>query len=158
MVGFHQDQQADWVAELSCGHGQHVRHQPPFTLRPWVTTPEGRGSRLGQPLDCVRCDRLELPEDFVSYRTTPTFTADTVPPGLLSEHTTKPGVWGKLEVQSGALAFVFTGESERRRIIGAGEHTFIPPEAKHRVEVIGPVVFALSFYRAPFSVMPPPSP
>jgi hypothetical protein len=30
ITGFHQDEEANWVAELSCGHQQHVRHRPPF--------------------------------------------------------------------------------------------------------------------------------
>jgi hypothetical protein len=30
IVGFHQDEHADWVAELQCGHTQHVRHHPPW--------------------------------------------------------------------------------------------------------------------------------
>ena len=25
IVGFHQDEEAHWVAELECGHNQHVR-------------------------------------------------------------------------------------------------------------------------------------
>ncbi|MDX1637048.1 MAG: DUF3565 domain-containing protein [Balneolaceae bacterium] len=40
--GFHKDDQGDWVAELECGHYQHVRHDPPWQLRPWVVTPQGR--------------------------------------------------------------------------------------------------------------------
>ncbi len=31
--GYHQDEVGDWVAELRCGHGQHVRHRPPFWVR-----------------------------------------------------------------------------------------------------------------------------
>jgi hypothetical protein len=56
IVGFHQDQAGDWVADLECGHTQHVRHHPPFELRPWVVTPEGRESKLGVKLDCKKCD------------------------------------------------------------------------------------------------------
>ena len=37
IVGYHQDQLGDWVAELECGHGQHVRHDPPWQVREWVT-------------------------------------------------------------------------------------------------------------------------
>ena len=44
------------MADLACGHGQHVRHDPPWQVREWVTTPEGRASRLGMELDCKRCD------------------------------------------------------------------------------------------------------
>lgn len=62
ITGFHRDPAEDWVAELVCGHGQHVRHKPPFFSRPWILTVEGRHSRLGVELDCVRCDRFELPE------------------------------------------------------------------------------------------------
>ena len=56
IVGYHQDESADWVAELDCGHPQHVQHQPPWIERPWVVTSEGRRSRLGLELDCKRCD------------------------------------------------------------------------------------------------------
>ena len=62
IAGYHQDEQQDWVAELECGHFQHVRHKPPWTNRLWVMTPEGRESKLGQQLECVKCDRGE-PKD-----------------------------------------------------------------------------------------------
>lgn len=55
IVGFHQDEQGDWVADLECGHTQHVRHNPPWQNRPWVLTASGRRSRLGKILECVRC-------------------------------------------------------------------------------------------------------
>jgi hypothetical protein len=58
IVGYHQDEKGDWVAELACGHQRHVRHQPPFQLRPWVLDPEGRQARLGEPLDCGLCDQM----------------------------------------------------------------------------------------------------
>jgi uncharacterized protein DUF3565 len=56
IVGFHLDEERHWVAELECGHNQHVRHDPPWTRRAWVTTPEGRRSRVGTTLDCKKCD------------------------------------------------------------------------------------------------------
>lgn len=56
IVGFHQDELGDWIAELECGHGQHVRHTPPWLVRPWVITPEGRHAMVGKELDCKRCD------------------------------------------------------------------------------------------------------
>lgn len=59
IVGYHRDEEDHWVAELACGHNQHVRHQPPWVERPWVTTEAGRHSRLGLPLECVKCDRNE---------------------------------------------------------------------------------------------------
>jgi hypothetical protein len=62
ITGFHQDQEEQWVAELECGHNQHVRHDPPWESRPWVVTPDGRRGRLGMRLNCVKCDRDEPPD------------------------------------------------------------------------------------------------
>ncbi|MFG0261406.1 MAG: DUF3565 domain-containing protein [Novipirellula sp. JB048] len=55
IVGYHQDDQSHWVAKLACGHNQHVRHDPPLVSRLWVTTAEGRSSRLGMRLNCKKC-------------------------------------------------------------------------------------------------------
>ena len=57
IAGFHQDDELHWVAELECGHNQHVRHTPPWRNRPWVTTPEGRARMLGTTLPCRKCDQ-----------------------------------------------------------------------------------------------------
>jgi hypothetical protein len=54
--GYHQDHEHHWVAELACGHFQHVRHDPPLVERPWVLTDEGRAARLGAMLECKKCD------------------------------------------------------------------------------------------------------
>ena len=62
IVGYHLDEEDHWVAELECGHNQHVRHDPPFVNRPWVATEAGRESMLGYRLDCRKCD-LDLPVD-----------------------------------------------------------------------------------------------
>jgi hypothetical protein len=59
ITGFHQDSEYDWVAELACGHFQHVRHRPPWIQRPWVVTEKGRAAMLGKLLDCKKCDRGE---------------------------------------------------------------------------------------------------
>jgi hypothetical protein len=59
ITGFHQDDEAHWVADLSCGHTQHVRHDPPWQNRPWVITEQGRSGFIGTPLDCRLCDEDE---------------------------------------------------------------------------------------------------
>ena len=56
IAGYHTDDEDHWVAELQCGHFQHVRHQPPFINRPWVMTLVTRKKMLGQQLNCVKCD------------------------------------------------------------------------------------------------------
>jgi hypothetical protein len=56
ITAFHQDEEHHWVADLACGHSQHVRHDPPWLTRPWTQTEEGRAAKLGQILDCRKCD------------------------------------------------------------------------------------------------------
>ena len=56
ITGFHQDEEQHWVAELECGHNQHVRHNPPWTYRPWVMTLEDRIGHTGSELNCRKCD------------------------------------------------------------------------------------------------------
>jgi hypothetical protein len=60
--GFHQDHERHWVAELACGHFQHVRHNPPWINRPWVLSLDGRIAALGSGLDCKKCDQAAPPD------------------------------------------------------------------------------------------------
>ncbi|TVT84705.1 DUF3565 domain-containing protein [Pseudomonas sp. H3(2019)] len=53
--GFHLDEDGHWVVELSCGHTQHLRHQPPWQSRAWVQNPAKRTEKIGQPFDCGWC-------------------------------------------------------------------------------------------------------
>jgi len=61
VTGFHLDAEGHWVADLACGHGQHVRHDPPWQNRLWVTTPEGRAGFVGTLLACVKCPLMQAP-------------------------------------------------------------------------------------------------
>lgn len=61
IVGFHIDEEilrsdAAQVADLACGHTQHVRHDPPWQNRPWVLTEQGRKEKLGVMLECKTCE------------------------------------------------------------------------------------------------------
>jgi hypothetical protein len=60
IVGYHQDEGGDWIAELACDHQQHVRHQPPFHRQPWILEADARRQRLGTPLRCRLCEQ-DLP-------------------------------------------------------------------------------------------------
>ncbi|MDG9930787.1 MULTISPECIES: DUF3565 domain-containing protein [unclassified Pseudomonas] len=55
VLGFHRDEDGHWVADLSCGHTQHLRHLPPWQNRAWVTDPRERERHLGQPFPCGWC-------------------------------------------------------------------------------------------------------
>jgi hypothetical protein len=56
VTSFYQDEENHWVAGLDCGHSQHVRHDPPWMLREWVTNEAGRAARIGSWMECKRCD------------------------------------------------------------------------------------------------------
>jgi len=59
IIGFHLDEVNDWVADLECGHTQHVRHQPPWQNRQWVISEKGRMEHIGIELQCKKCDEGE---------------------------------------------------------------------------------------------------
>ena len=56
VIGFERDEEGHWVARLECGHGQHVRHDPPWMVREWVLTEAGRAARIGNLMECKRFD------------------------------------------------------------------------------------------------------
>ena len=143
---FEKDEHGDWVAFLSCGHTQHVRHNPPFFERPWVTTEQGRRDKLGALLDCVQCERFEMPDTFKAYRKTAEFTENSIPKSLLNEHSTKAGVWAKIHVLEGKLIY-HVDELRAKFEISRGAPGIVLPEIKHHVEPVGPVSFFVEFYK-----------
>jgi hypothetical protein len=60
IVNFRRDDEDDWIAELECGHTQHVRHTPPWQERAWVLTAAGRNRHLGTRLPCRRCGAFRV--------------------------------------------------------------------------------------------------
>jgi len=157
IVKFGHDNIGDWVATLSCGHLQHVRHTPPFINRPWVTTEEGRKNKIGEVLNCVRCDKSELPENFVPYKKSPIFTEKSLPSGLKNDHSTKAGVWGKIIIIEGKLQY---------RVNSLGTDTelspnipgIILPEVLHSVAILDTVEFYIEFYKEPDCLTKQPYP
>jgi tellurite methyltransferase len=144
IVGFHQDAEGHWVAELACGHGQHMRHLPPWQERPWVVDPEGRAAKLGASIDCPPCDAVRLPPDAREYRRTPTFTETTLPVGLRADHRTKPGTWARIVVEQGRLAYHVRG---RVHVLGPGDAGVVEPEVPHHVAPMGEVRVHVEFLR-----------
>jgi hypothetical protein len=55
IVAFRQDADGHWVADLECGHSQHMRHDPPWQNRPWVLTAEGRARFISVGVACRAC-------------------------------------------------------------------------------------------------------
>ena len=63
ITGYHIDDEGHWVAQLGCGHNQHVRHDPPWMYRQWVTSARGRETMIGHLLDCPKCDEHAQPDE-----------------------------------------------------------------------------------------------
>jgi len=147
ILSFAQDQHGDWVALLDCGHRRHVRHRPPLSIFPWVEHAEGRTEHVGAPIECGRCVTREWPDGFEPYKATKIFDQDSTPAGLLADHQTRAGVWGRLEVLDGSLALRFVAPLDERVELHAGDSTPIPPELPHHVELSGPVRFRVQFHR-----------
>ena len=145
IVAFHQDEQGDWVARLSCLHGQHVRHRLPFQERPWVMDDSERTARIGSDLDCPLCDRAELPDGLRIVRTAGPFDATTVPAGLRASHRVAAGTWGRLQVLEGSVGFSMDTDPPITRRLGAGDEQPIPPGVPHRLTVEGPVRLTVDF-------------
>lgn len=145
ITGYHRDDVGDWVAELSCGHGQHVRHRPPFQLRAWALEAGGRAGRLGTPLDCPLCDQAELPDGLRLLRSSPEWDEHTMPRGLLRAHRTARGTWGRITVREGRLRFVARTEPELVVVVGPESVQAIPPEVEHQARPLGPVRFSIDF-------------
>ena len=146
-VDFKMDDEGHWMAVLACGHTQHVRHQPPFFERPWTQTQAGRQEMLGTLFGCVKCARLEVPESLSEYSATPWFDETSVPAGLRKDHSTKRGVWGRIEVAAGKLAYVVTAPFSHEQVLTTGDDGWIPPEAVHHVTPVGTVQFRVHFLR-----------
>ena len=144
IIGFHQDESGDWVAELSCGHAQHVRHRPPWQERPWVTTDEGRRAKIGASIECPLCDQIRLPPGAHEYQRTATFTEETLPASLRQDHRTKAGTWGRIVVSEGQLEFHSRG---RVRVLGPGDVGIVEPEVPHAVAPLGAVRLHVEFWR-----------
>ena len=146
MLSFTPDGDA-WVVTLDCGHRRHVRHRPPLSSFPWIDDPEARAAHVGESIECGRCAQRIWPDDAKPHRNTPVFDEHSVPDGLLADHRTRAGVWGRLEVLSGSLALCFVDPLDERVVVSAGEWAAIPPELPHHVELLGPVRFQVVFCR-----------
>lgn len=149
ITGFLQDEAGEWVARLSCLHGQHVRHRPPFRLAPWVLDDAQRAARIGTALDCPLCDRAEIPKGLEIVRATRVWDESTVPAALRRAHRVAPGVWGRLHVQVGRVRFRAETRPPLEVMVGAGTWQAIPPEVDHDVEPQGHARFFVEFLGPP---------
>lgn len=150
IITFHRDDDDEWVADLSCGHGQHVRHRPPLHLRPWIVEAEGRQSRLGALLDCPLCERAELPGGLEPIKPTLEWDERTMPQGLHVAQRLKSGTWGRAVVREGKLHVVVRVHPVIDVVVDSDDSQAIPPQVDYSVRPIGQVRFSVEL----FSILP----
>lgn len=117
---------------LQLGIAAHRGELPPLAPAP-AQTPE-----------------TSLPAGAAFYARTPSFTAETVPDRLRGAHDTKPGVWGKIWVEAGELAYRI--EDPRRpssvRTLKPGEPPgIVEPTILHSVQPSADARFYVAFFK-----------
>ena len=86
-----------------------------------------------------------LPVHVKPYKSTPVFTNETIPKGLLKDHNTKNGVWGVLCVTKGELEYAI--ENAETHIITPEKQGIIEPEVLQHIRPLGVVNFYIEFYK-----------
>tara|TARA_B110000014_G_C19739301_1_gene385710 strand:- start:244 stop:519 length:276 start_codon:yes stop_codon:yes gene_type:complete len=88
-----------------------------------------------------------IPSNVSPYKKTPVFTENTVPAGLLNDHNTKEGVWGKIVIESGLLEYTIQEPEYEIIQLSPNKHGVVEPLIKHHIKPLGPVNFYVEFYR-----------
>ncbi len=88
----------------------------------------------------------ELPADVSSYKSTPEFTEETVPKGLLKAHQTKEGTWGKIVILEGRLHYRILEPEIEDVELSPERYGVVEPEILHEVKPLGQVRFYVEFY------------
>ena len=79
------------------------------------------------------------------YRSTAIFDAETLPAALRRRHTTKAGVWARIEVLKGQVRYeIFDPPSVE--ILEPGRPGRVAPEQPHQVLPCGPMQMRVDFY------------
>ena len=88
-----------------------------------------------------------LPNNLMYLKRTPEFSHKNIPHGMLGQHRTAEGVWGKIKVSEGRLIYrILEPDIEEHKLEMCWEGIVAPQEA-HQVEVMGPVKFHVEFYQ-----------
>ena len=95
-----------------------------------------------------------LPPGLERVRSTPVFTENTTPPGLLRRHRTAPGTWGLIRVLEGRLLYRVLDPPSERVLDPSRAPGVVAPGVPHEVAPLGPVRFLVEFHRAPPEARP----
>lgn len=88
-----------------------------------------------------------LPPEVNPYKKTPIFDEETIPKGLLADHRTLAGVWGRIVVLEGELTYTIKGEPDETLILNHKTDGVVEPQVIHFVRPNGKVKFFVQFYK-----------
>lgn len=89
----------------------------------------------------------ELPDNVQSYKKTNIFDENTVPAGLLKDHSTKANVWGKVTVIKGKLLYTIISNAVEEIELTPDKYGVVEPEVKHFIKPLGQVEFFVEFLK-----------
>jgi tellurite resistance-related uncharacterized protein len=89
----------------------------------------------------------KLPSSLVKYKTTAVFNEKTVPKALLSEHSTKRNVWGRIVIKKGEIDYTIESNPPEVICLNTEESGVIEPNVLHFIKPLGKVNFFLEFYK-----------
>ncbi len=87
-----------------------------------------------------------LPDNVVAYKRTPEFDESSIPTGLLNNHQTKEGVWGKIVVVSGKLLYTIQ-EPVEESLLESDKYGVVEPTVLQQVKPMGHVDFFVEVYQ-----------
>ena len=90
-----------------------------------------------------------LPASAEPYQRTDEFSEATIPAGLRRRHTTRSGVWGRICVLEGEIAYRILEPAPREHVLAPGRDGIVAPEVPHELEPLGAVRFFVEFLRGP---------
>ncbi len=89
----------------------------------------------------------KLPDKISVYKKTDMFDQDSVPKGLLENHSTKEGVWGKINVIEGKLLYRIQSDPIEEVELSNEIFGVVEPQVLHSVTPIGTVKFFVEFLK-----------
>jgi tellurite resistance-related uncharacterized protein len=88
-----------------------------------------------------------IPDSVAPYKKTPEFTEATVPAGLLKDHQTKAGVWGKIVLLEGELEYTIIEPELEIIKLDKSKCGVVEPTILHHVTPLGKVRIYVEVYR-----------
>ena len=146
IIGFHIDDEDDWVADLACGHTQHVRHNPPWTNRPWVLKEETRKPFLGTHLDCLKCNMPKMPANVYLVGSVECLDQQSLVEQYAGMQCNDKG-WIQIIVTEGELVYQLVTDKLTGYVIDADLSAVVAPDSKFFLKPKGDVLFSLYRYQ-----------